>query len=89
MPEIKRMTLWDKQFRLVWDSDLHAAMRTPSTPAYEAIDGWVHAIIVFTDGFRWTGLLFRTAEGVQRFSRDDLTYVTWSIYPMLEAEGHA
>ena len=83
---MQRMTLWDKQFRLVWDSE------TAVTPAYQAITqcitGWVHATIDFTDGFRWTGQLFRCPEGVKRFSRADLTYVTWPVNPMLEGKGH-
>lgn len=78
-----RMTLWDKQFRLVWDSRFYAK------PAYECIDGWVHATIDYDDGFRWTGQLFRCPEGVKRFSRADLTYVTWPVNPTLEAEDHA
>jgi hypothetical protein len=90
MPEMERMTLWDKQFRLVWDSDLRSAMRDPKLgPAYEAVnevDGWVNAVIYFTDGTRWTGQLFRCPEGIKRFSREDLSYFSWPVNPLLPEE---
>lgn len=78
MPEIQHMKLWDKQFQPIWDSDVAV------TPAYRHIDDWVHAVIDFTDGVRWTGLLYRCPEGVTRWPHDDLTRLNWPVNPILK-----
>ncbi|MCG7596332.1 hypothetical protein [Mycobacterium sp. PSTR-4-N] len=73
------MCLFDNQWRLIWDS------ATATTPAYQHIANWVHAVIDHADGTRWVGQLYRCAEGVRRWSMEDLSRVLVWPNPILEA----
>jgi hypothetical protein len=60
-----RTRLWDKQYRLIWDS------ATATTPAYQHVAATeVNATIDYPDGSRWSGLFYRTRVGVQRYTHD-------------------
>ena len=73
-----RMRLFDNQWRPIWDS------ATATTPAYQHIPSWVHAVIDHPDGTRWTGQLYRCPEGIKRWSYEDLRHITVWNKPHLE-----
>lgn len=74
-----RTILYDNQWQPIWDS------ATATTPAYQHIPDWVHAVINHPDGTRWVGRFYRCPEGIKRWSMEDLRYLTMWPNPMLEA----
>lgn len=77
----ERLRLWDREYRMIWDS------RTATTPAYRHISTWCHATIDYPDGTRWDGQLYRCAEGIIRWSYDDLSYIVHWPNPILDETG--
>lgn len=71
--------LFDNQWRCIWDS------ATATTPAYQHIADWVHAVIDHPDGTRWVGQFCRCPEGIVRWSYEELSHVTVWNNPALEA----
>lgn len=77
-----RTRLWDKQYRLIWDS------ATATTPAYQHISTWVNATVDRPDGTRWSGQFYRCPEGICRWSMDDmpvLKFPVWDIFDEVPA----
>ena len=72
------MRLWDNQWRLIWDST------TATTPAYQHISDRCNATIDYPDGQRWSGIVYRCPEGIQRWSHEDLSWLTCWPNPFLE-----
>lgn len=64
-----RTRLWDRQFRLLWDSTVD------STPAYRHIIDWVNATIDDPDGTRWSGWFHRCPEGIRREAYTHFEYL--------------
>lgn len=63
---MKRTRIYDKQWRLLWDSD------TATTPAYTHISNRANATIDFSDsGTRWVGEFYRCPEGIKRGTYPD------------------
>lgn len=77
---LERTRLWDKCYRLLWDS------ATATTPAYQHINTWVNASIDKPNGERWVGQFYRSPEGVQRWSRDDLKVIHYSPNPLFQGD---
>lgn len=71
----KRTRLWDRQWRLLWDSAVD------STPAYKHISTWVNAAIDDPDGTHWVGEFYRCPEGIRREKYPDFEFskriLTW------------
>lgn len=83
MRKVRRMTLWDTQFRLLWDSAV------ATIPAYLHVGDRVNAVVEYADGGRWSGLFYRCPEGIRRWSHVELTHLSWPVYETLGSKGHA
>ena len=84
MAHMNRTRAYDRQWRLIWDSD------TATTPLYDHISTEVNAIIDHPNGYRWSGMFYRCPEGVKRMKHiDPLKYLTWPTNPFLESGPNA